>query len=225
MNIQVDSNPVVTVNTNNASVNASRRWDTGPLTLGTHTVTVTWNTANSAGQFINLEGLLTWKNDEIRGVRIIDSSFSGRQMSQMDIECANYLCRAMTQMGGVELVIVNLAINDARWVTPESEYRANAEQIISMMRTDNLYVPVVFVLPFDGADHTRDGLDLYGGVLGNIASNTTGVHFVDLSLDMPKIPDDRSLPVARGLYADPLHMSADGHTEWAGLMQHALMEG
>lgn len=225
MNIQVDSNPVVTVNTNNASVNASRRWDTGPLTLGTHTVTVTWNTANTAGQFIYLEGLLTWKNDETRGVRIIDSSFSGRQMSHMDIERANYLCRAMTQMGGVELVIVNLATNDARWDTPEADYRANAEQIVSMMRTYNLYVPVVFVMPFVGADHTRDDLDLYGGVLGNIASNTTGVHFVDLSLDMPKIPDDRSLPVAQGLYADPLHMSAQGHTKFAGLMQHVLMEG
>ena len=225
MNIQVDDQPVVTVNTISSSTNASRRWDTPDLGYATHTVTVTWNTANSEGQFVYLEGLLTWNGDENRGVRIIDASFTGRQMNDVTLERANYLCRAMTQMGNVELVIVNLATNDARWDTPEADYRANAEQIVSMMRTYSLHVPVVFVLPFVGADHTREKLNFYGGILGNIASNTRGVHFVDLSLDMPKIPDDRSLPAAQGLYVDPLHMSAQGHTQFAGHMMHALMEG
>lgn len=225
MNIQVDSSPVVTVNTSNPTVNAARRWDTGLLGYATHTVTITWNTANEAGKLIYLEGLLTWNNDEDRGVRIIDGSYTGRQMNDLTPERLNYLGRAMVQMGNVELVVVNLATNDARWDTPEATYRANALALVDMLRIYSLHVPVVFVLPFVGADHTREELNFYGGILGNIASNTRGVHFVDLSLDMPKIPMDQSIPAAQGLYIDPLHMSAEGHTKFAGLMQHALMEG
>lgn len=224
MNIQVDSNPVTVVNTKAATTTPSKLWNTGPLNYATHTITVTWNSANVSGDLVYLEGLLTWNNDETRGVRMIDASFVGRQMADMTEFKANYLCRAMVAMGNIGLVIVNLATNDARWDTPEAEYRANAERIVSMMRTYNIQVPVVFVLPFVGADHTRDKLNFYGGILGNIASNTRGVHFVDLSLDMPKVPDDRTSAASQGLYVDNLHMSGQGHTAFAGHMMHALME-
>ncbi|WP_190263685.1 GDSL-type esterase/lipase family protein [Glutamicibacter nicotianae] len=223
MNIQVDDNPVVVVDTNSATTAASRLWNTGALPVGTHTVTVTWNSANAgSGDLVYLEGLLTWNNDETRGVRIIDASFTGRQLNDLTPERNNNLCRAMTQMGGVELVIVNLVTNDTRWDTPLDTYRANAEDLINQMRIYGLSVPVVFVVPFVGADHERSKLNTYGAILSNTASNFRGVHFVDLSLDMPKIPADRSLPEAQGLYIDALHMSNQGHTQFAGHMLRSL---
>ena len=225
MDISVDGGPVTVVNTKSSSTNASRRWNTGDLGFATHTVTVTWNSANTAGDYVYLEGLLTWNNDENRGVRIIDASRSGRRMTDVTTERANYLARAITETGNVELVIVNLATNDARDGATDPDYRTAAEGIVSMLRTYGISVPVVFVLPYVGADHTRETLNFYGGILGNTASNIRGVHFVDLSLAMPKIPDDRSLPVAQGLYADHLHMRSDGHTAFAGHMLRALKEG
>lgn len=226
MNVQVDSGAVVTVDTSAASTAGSRLWETGPLADAEHTITVTMADTSPAGKFVFVEGILTFATtDESRGVRIIDASRSGRQMVQLTEERANLLCRAMTQTGNVKLVIVNLATNDARAGNSLSEYRVAAERLVDMMRAYGLQIPVVFMLPHVGNDFTREQLNGFGVILGNIASNKRGVHVVDLSLSMPKVPADISAIVARGLYSDGNHMTDDGHSEYAAQVFRALMEG
>lgn len=224
MDIKVDDAAAVVVDTSSTGTNASRLWETGELASGTHTIEVTLNAASAADKYVYLEGILTWNSDDAtRGVRVIDASRSGRRMDDITSERANYLCRAMTQMGNVELVIVPLGTNDCRAGISLGDYRAAAERLVSMMRTYNLNIPVVFVLPFVGADHTRAQLSGYGGVLGNTASNIQGVHFVDMSLRMPQIPTDLNSPASQGLYSDLLHMTDQGHTIYAGHMYEAIM--
>ncbi|UTT40261.1 GDSL-type esterase/lipase family protein [Glutamicibacter mishrai] len=223
MDVSIDGGAATAVNTNKATVNPARRWDTGALAYGEHTITVTLNAGSAPGQVIFLEGILTWANDETRGVRIIDAGYSGQQMVGITSAKAASLSLTIAQTGDVDLVLVNLATNDTRHNSDLDEYRAAAEGIVNAIRARGQFMPIVFILPFIGADHTRGEMGRRGLILGNTASNMAGVQFVDLSLSMPKIPADQTTPEAQGLYSDDLHMSAQGHTIFAGHVLRALL--
>ena len=224
MDVLVDDVLVTTLDTNQAALAPSSRWDTGSLEYAYHTVKIRRNAGSPSGRSVYLEGLFTWQNNETFGVRVIDSGYTGWKMTNITDTRASYLAQAMKSIGDVELIIVNLATNDARAGDVVSDYREAALRIISWTRGNSIYAPIVFVLPFVGADHTRADIDKYGAELGRIASEFPCVHFVDMSMNMPRIPTDRSLPESQGLYYDGLHMNEQGHTAFAGHMIRELVK-
>lgn len=217
MTVSIDGATPVVVNTNAATTKGSRRLETGPLSKGTHTVTVRRSpTTATSGQYVFLEGLLTWNEDESSGVRVIDASMTGRAMSAVTSERANFLGQAIAQTGSVGLVIVNLATNDARNGTTLTDYRARTNQLIDWLRSWLYLGPILLTLPHKSADHTDAQLMPYGEILADIAKTRQGVDFFDLGLMLPDAQDDVNAMSTQGLYFDRIHYSHAGHKEVAG---------
>jgi len=234
MTVQIDGATPVVVDTNSSTAPPSSNgatWASGALTDGPHTVTLRRSPTSIAGQSVWVQGLLTYRDDESAGVRILDSSRHGISSAYLTSDALRLAALtgssgSIVGAGGADLVVVALGTNDYG-NTPAATFGANIRALIDALRSP---APA---LAFDGS------IALVGTYLGQgrnptlwqeyqrqlvaIAQGDPKIAYFDLRRRMPDVPSPASDAKGLGLYADALHPSDAGNQWIARVMTDYLL--
>jgi lysophospholipase L1-like esterase len=147
-NIQVtiDGGNAQVINTNTpAGITSGLRWDSGPLTAGSHTVEFAWN--SGGGAVIN--GIMVFNGDENAGIRVWESGHAG--------DNAGLLVQPSTGgkwIGDVatvkpDVIVLEFGIND--WRTSGGydapTFQTNMTTLIAALRVQAPLAPIVLFIP------------------------------------------------------------------------------
>lgn len=225
MSVRIDDETPILVNTYSETYVSTARHDSGPLSKKKHTVTVTRHTSSGVETKIFLQGLMTWNEDEDKGIRVIDGSRSGLRMAHVDRDAFNHISAAIKSIGGVDLVVVNLGTNDERNGVSLETYKTNAQAIV-----DNLYKEysyqgdLLFMIPWLGADNNYERMLSFATALGEIARKTPKVSFYNLGSDFPDIPTPTTAVSGLGYFGDGLHVNDVGTKAVAGRVYNRIID-
>lgn len=219
MKIVVDGGAPVVVDTNSTrnppAGNGTNTWDTGALTLGVHTVAVSWDATST--QNVYIMGCFTYNGDETSGVRILDGSYHGISSTFLTADRNTKASNAMLAAGPVGLVVIAIETNDFGNATALATYKASLEAFITALRTGNAqYKGTIVLMNMYKADNRDEATwNGYAQQMKDIAAADPKATFFDLRLRMPDMPVTFDGPSALGLYADTLHPNDTG-SEWMG---------
>ena len=147
-NIQatIDGGAAQVINTNTpAGITSGLRWDSGPLSAGSHTVEFAWN--SGGGAVIN--GIMVFNGDENAGIRVWESGHAGDYASLL-VQPGN----AGKWIGDVatvkpDVIVLELGIND--WRTTggydAATFKANMTTLIAALRAQVPSAPIVLFIP------------------------------------------------------------------------------
>ena len=222
--VQVDGGTPVLVNTNGATNNA-RTWDTGPLTRGTHTITIRRDPSSAAGQHVYVQGALTWDGDEDKGIRVVDAAKHGISSSQFTTAAANQVSDAVKAAGTFGLAIIAVGTNDYSSAVTPAAYRENIERLIAALRAPTragFTGSIILLNVYRAGGRDEAQWQQYGNTLAELAATDPLITYVDLRTSMPDVPTPHSDPSGLSLYADALHPSDQGHKWIAGALFDVL---
>lgn len=224
--VSIDGAAPTTVDTNQGAGfgNNGATWNTGPLTRGPHTVTVTRNPGSTYHPYI--QGLLTWDGDETHGIRIIEAAHSGYRASTITDFMAGSTGAALKGSGGAQLALIALGVNDTITADGITNYKANILRIVQGLRTAGGFTgPIVLINWWKINTLTEDEWAPYGDVLAQIAAEDQKIVYLDMRRKMPDIPTPYTAPEGFGYYADGIHPSDRGHKHIADKVTEYLANG
>ncbi|ALY08463.1 minor tail protein [Arthrobacter phage Anansi] len=231
MDVSIDGGAVQSYNTNSITgggSDAAYKWDSGPLTRGTHTARVTWNASSPANYGIYLFGCLTYDGDETNGIRVLDGGYHGSNSSMYTSAQLTQLGANINSVGNVGLVISAVGTNDYGQSTPIATFKERLELFVSTLRSTGYTGSIAFCGVYKGLTSgvARDDAlwTSYLDQMRQVAATDSKVAFFDWRLRMPDVPEPYNASASLGLYADGLHPSDAGHKYIAGFMTDYLSD-
>lgn len=223
MSLVIDSGTPVVVNTNSSAGGGSNAavWDSGALSPGSHTLTITRDASSSAGQHPYIQGVLTYNGDEAAGVRVLDASHSGySSVSATASTRAQMAATALAAAGGASLAVIAYGTNDVPGPTLPATFRANIEALIASLRTTAGFTGSIILLGMYKGSVLDDTVFAgFGAQMAAIAATDPDVTYLDLRTLMPDVPTPYSDPAGLGLFADDFHPGSPGHGWIASVVQ------
>lgn len=121
--ISIDGGGVVNVDTaalGAGGFRAGRRWDSGPLAAGDHTVVVSW----VAGGAVRLEGLMAYSGDFAAGLHVYEAANSGGQAASL-ADPAMSLWAGSMDLLQPDLLVLEFGINEKQAGVAPATFAAN----------------------------------------------------------------------------------------------------
>ncbi len=144
--ISVDGGAAVTVDTNAATLDRFRRWNSGPLTRGNHTVTIAFGTAPAGSFGAFLRGAFVYDQDETRGVHVYNGSISGAVTNDFSANVAQW-DRAIAVINPHH-VILDLGRNDYNSQVSDVTMFNNLRTIIQAIKANSTTNPGITLISF-----------------------------------------------------------------------------
>ena len=222
--ISVDGSEAVEFNTNSSATggaNYGLTWDTGQLQDGVHTVLVARSNSSSSGHRVWVEGLLTFRNDEQAGTRLIDSGKSGIATTFWTDDSYRLtglvgtptVRGAFQTLDAIDLVCIALGTNDYAYAVTPAEYQQNIELFISRTREAGYAGKFLLIGMYMGLNRDPAHWDEYHQAMKRVASTDTLVEYLDLRTRVPSPSDEP------GNFADSVHPSDAGHLAIANAVE------
>lgn len=220
--IVLDDGMSVTVDTSAASITESGLvWDTGPLSAGTHTVTVSRDASSASSAKLWLEGMYVENGDANSGVHFLDSAHNGYSTTQFSTYIAGFrraVAQAAAVTGGIDLIIWELGTNDLSGGVSTADFQARISSYIADFRSDFGFTgSLLFVAVPKSSVFTQASWNRYVAAMQSLATANSG-GFVNLGALMPQ-PGE---PGSAGLYYDSVHPTPTGYAEMAQLLGPVL---
>ena len=198
-------------------------WSTGPLADGEHTVRVSRIERANPGSSdsVWVQGLLTYRNDENAGIRLLDGGHHGMRASQLQSD-PQRLSRlfgdgtnngAIAGAGGMSFMVYLLGTNDYGGGVPVADYKQYTENAIASARANGYRGRFLLVGMYLGQDRNAGLWGTYVDQLADIAAGDPMIDFLDLRDEMPGPEGDPSL------FADKLHPNDAGHKVMADVLE------
>lgn len=215
LSISIDGGAPVLVDAHNATLKGGRVWDSGALTYGTHTVTITVdNTGSNAVYNAIVEGTTWFIKDGGApgggtGVRMWPSGHSGYKASDY-----NTVATGTLWLDGLDTVdpdLVVLAFGTNEWVQGQTpaQYAAALTAMIGNIRAKAPSNPSIVILHmWKPGPAPQSDWDAYKHAIDGVCAATGAVVF-DLESRLPHNPSVTA--VATDLFHDQYHLDANGH--------------
>jgi lysophospholipase L1-like esterase len=133
IDVLVDGQPAGQIDTGAASYDASARWDTGSLTIGTHVVELR-AAPDGAGVYkpAVVQGAMVFAGDEASGVRVWENGHAGYTASHFATDSS-----WPTALKAVdpELIVISFGANDERYYTP-AQFEGHLRQLVDVARAN-----------------------------------------------------------------------------------------
>lgn len=129
LGVRIDGGAITNIATAGSPNKSTRLWDSGPLSAGSHTVTVTW----VSGGIVLLEGLMAYNGDFASGVRFWDSGYGGDQ-------AATHTAPGTFYYSGLDnvkpdLILVHFGTNERIANLPAETFSANLKGLVDLIRS------------------------------------------------------------------------------------------
>jgi hypothetical protein len=216
IDFSIDGGAVQTVDSYTNGAQAVATFDTGPLSRGAHTITMTRNAGSAGGRDGYIGDVQAFDGDYAKGVRVFDASRHG--VTALDLSAAQggwYI--EFQAIGGFELVIIGLGENDA--ARSKAQYKSDILALIAKFRAFGFTGS--FLLMHDAKPGNIADAALwasFGEAEKEIALADADVASVDLSRAVPAYDVANAL----GVYADDRHCTSAGQGWQADLVAAAL---
>lgn len=185
-------------------------WDSGALSMGTHTVVVTRDDSSGAGEVVIVEGFTTYNGDYTGGVKVLDGAYHGSTSSTFTSSQMTTTADAIVAAGGADLIIMAWGTNDG--LITSAQFKTNIEAYISALRARGITCTILLL----GVYKAQSNAAIWDGhmnALRDIAATDSSVAFLNLVEHMPDVPSPYNAMNSLGLFADNLHPS-DAGSEW-----------
>lgn len=210
--VQIDGGAVTTVDTNSTTAPPATNaaiWDSGALTPGVHTVVVA--KAASSSNSVYMGGLLTFNGDETTGIRLLDAAYHGVQSTWFTSAKMDHLVSAVSAIGNVKCIILNVGTNDMGFGNSLATYKTNIQMFVDKLRTGGYTDTIVLQNCYKGAGRDEATWQGYGEQLRQIAAADADIAYFDWRLRMPDIPATYNTPPDGYLFNDGLHPNDTGY--------------
>lgn len=216
--IVVDGGSPVTVDTSAGSiVESGLVWDSGALSAGSHSITVSRDTSSISGRNLWLDGAYIENGDEDSGVHFLDSAHNGYSTTQFSANILAFrkaVARAAEVSGGIDLIIWALGTNDCSTGVTTADFKARINSYVSAFQTDFGFDGAqLFLAPPKSSVFSQATWDPYLTAMQELAT-TNGGGFVDLGALMPQSGE----PGSSGLYYDSVHPTPDGYARMTDIL-------
>lgn len=222
MSIQIDGGTPTLVNTQTPTMTAGQQtWDSGALTSGAHTVVIRRSATSPAGNYVYVQGLLTFNGDLTAGVRVLDAARHGINSAFVSSARANGVGGAIAATGGAQLAIIGLGTNDYSVTTPAA-FKANIEILIAGLRSNGFTGSILLLGMYLGGGRDNATWSTYLDQYAAIATTDPDVYFLDLRDYMPPVPTPSTEPSGLGYYNDSLHPTDLGYARMGRVLAARL---
>ena len=228
--VVVDGGTAVTLDTFNAATTSGNvLLDTGLISSGSHTITVSRDPSSINGRVIYIDGCAVFNNDDSAGIRVIDGGFHGINTSNFQltgsIVSGFSTAQVINGLGGAGLLIVAYGTNDAGSAAiPPTTMASNIATYISQIRAGGWDGSILYVAVYKGGGRTDALWNPYVSAIQGLANADPDGIFLNLGSRMPNAPTSSFSTSALGLFADGLHPSDIGHAYIADVLSGILIQ-
>jgi lysophospholipase L1-like esterase len=198
MRVSIDGTQVALVNTTSAQATGGLHWDSGPLSLGTHTLRVEPVVAlDGSVAPIIVEGAQVFAGDQTAGVHEWEAGHAGYG--------AGSFVDGTTWAGAVpavhpDLVVIELGINDARGGVSPAQLKDQLSAIVDVVRASSPTASIALLSMWQPVGVTAAGWQRFVVAQRDLAA-ARGLGFID----MTAATQGMALTGAGGLSDDGIH--------------------
>ena len=217
LGLSIDGGAAATVSTA-GGLSASKKFSSGALTPGSHTVTVSWQ----SGGEVDVDGIMVYNGDETKGIRLWEGGHGGVK--------SDWFNGGFWQTGiksiAPALVIIELGVNDLHFNTgsdyPSSKITANIQATISAILAQCdvallAYPSFLLLIPHQVAGSYVEPWSNYVNALWSVALEDSGVAVLDMTALLG------TANTASGLFtSDLIHLNDVGGEFYANAIMGAL---
>jgi len=180
-------------------------WNSGALTPGTHTVSVTARFGAPT-----IEGFMLYDGDENKGVRLWEGAKSGTRADQFSSASGgNSNWASSITVVNPDLVVIAWMTNDIASKTSE-QYATSLRNVADLVRSKKANVPLLFMAMFERGTAGLEPWANYVAAMRTVASEYANADFFDLGTHIPKLAGTGGAD-HYGLLADGIHPTPLGH--------------
>lgn len=199
----------------------NQAWDSGALTAGVHTVVIRRSATSVAGNFVYVQGLLTYNGDLTSHVRVLDAARHGANTSLLTAARTSAAGLSLAAAGGAKLAIIGYGTNDFGLI-PVADFRANIDRLIAGLRAGGFTGSILLLGMYLGGGRDNDAWSVYMDEYAAIAAADPDVYYLDLRDYMPAVPTPSTDPSGLGYYNDSLHPNDLGYARMAKILTARL---
>ena len=180
-------------------------WNSGPLTAGSHTVTVTARFGAPS-----IEGFMLYNGDETKGLRLWEGAKSGTRADQFSAASGgNSNWASSITVVNPDLVVIAWMTNDINSKT-SAEYATSLRNVADLVRSKKANVPFLFMAMFERGTNGLEPWANYVEAMRTVASEYANAAFFDLGTHIPKLAGTGGAD-HYGLLSDGVHPTPLGH--------------
>lgn len=213
--VRIDGGSWTSVTRSQGAILASRFWTSPTLTDGAHTIDVKWE----SGDATLVEGIWIFKNDESKGIQVLDGSHGGYGVGEFVGSTRWAYLQQSIAAYSPRLIIIGLGLNNWAWgnMTP-AVFKTRLQTLVTGSRAAATRASVVILIPHKStpgapiADWSE-----YVTAAEEVAEMYDDTISINLTERLPDLVGD-----ALGLYADTAHYSNRGHQLVADIVATAI---